>query len=170
MQRASAVWHKWLRWLRARAAFDCKCPARPPSVAFAVFTQHAAKGVPTAVDGVLKSSKWTQRHLGIHALPLDSPFLRPPLPAVLKQAPELPLEIWTHLIIIASSGSDNLGLLASLVLYTGALCLRSKHAQRQPFMRESCTHRILMGKVVRGKRRGRRAFYNAGPTCAAPWQ
>ena len=138
---------------------------------FSVFLQDSAKGGRAAADGVMRSFKWIQRHLGFHALPHDSPLLRPAPshpPSVLKQAPELPLKIWTHLITIACSGSDNLSLIASLVLYTGVHCLRFKHAQRHSFMHEQCTHRTLMGKVVRGKRRGRRAFYIAGPACAAP--
>ena len=46
--------------------------------------------------------------------------------------------------------------------------MRFKHAQRHSFMHEQCTHRTLLWKVIRVKRRGRRAFYIAGPTCAAP--
>ena len=150
MMRVSGMWHKWVRWLRDLATFPCHSPARPPSMALAVFLQDSAKGGRTAADGVLKCFKWMHRHLGFDALPLEPPLLNPVShhpPEVLKQAPEHPLKVWVHLIAIASRGPGNLSLLASVVLYTGVLCLRSKHAQRHSFMHEQCTHRTLMGEV-----------------------
>ena len=57
MQRECAVWSRWLQWRSAHATFDCKCPARPPSAALAVFLQDAAQRGRTAADGGLKVLK-----------------------------------------------------------------------------------------------------------------
>ena len=162
------VWRRWLRWRGEQATPPQDHPASPLPLVMATWLDDEAARGPTVQRSLMAGMKWLQAHLGLKALPLASPLLThfsmPIQRPVEKQAEELPLRTWVHLLDLAERAKGVVALMAGIVLYITATCLRFRHAQRHRFVVERCSREILVGEVARGKVRRGAAFMVAGPT------
>jgi len=171
MQHAAAVWARWLAWRAEQPKVDGEAAA-PDPLSLAVFLDDVAGKGTTAVWGVLTGLKWLANHIGMQALPLDSPLLiehsAPGTRHVQRHAKDLTARAWRHLIHVASQDAGAVSLIAKTVLFMVASSLRFRHAQRLVFIQALCDTRTLVIEVTRGKVRKGAPFRVAVPTHVGP--
>ena len=172
MRHTAAVWRRWVTWLQQRPGSHLTQPGKPSPLLLTTFLEDVSSTGPTAAQGVLNGLKWMAANLGMQGLPLASPLVQihmaPGCQHIERQAPELRIEFWQHILEIAGRNAGAVSLMARLVLFMVASSLRFQHAQRFRFLPEECDCRTLVGIVSRGKVRKGAPFKIAVPTHVAP--